>query len=109
MTGAGSARLLADKRGQGLIVYGEVTAAALATAAQCDMGSWSHGAAYLTSPPLRPDPETPQILMDLLSRWKFVKIRLVVVGGGGTGSRACKALGRVEMEMVLVGKFERLI
>lgn len=83
MTGAGSARLLADKRGQGLIVYGEVTAAALATAAQCDMGSWSHGAAYLTSPPLRPDPETPQILMDLLSRWKFVKIRLVVVGGGG--------------------------
>ncbi|XP_045035359.1 dihydropyrimidinase isoform X2 [Daphnia magna] len=67
MTGAGSARLLADKRGQGLIVYGEVTAAALATAAQCDMGSWSHGAAYLTSPPLRPDPETPQILMDLLS------------------------------------------
>jgi dihydropyrimidinase len=71
MTGPASARVLADKRHQGAVVYGEVTAAALATASQGDKGSWSHGAAFLTSPPLRPNPETPEMLMDMLSRWKL--------------------------------------
>jgi dihydropyrimidinase len=71
MTGPASARVLADKRQQGAVVYGEVTAAALATASQGDKGSWSHGAAFLTSPPLRPNPETPEMLMDMLSRWKL--------------------------------------
>lgn len=73
MTGPGTARVLADKRRQGVVVYGEVTAAALATTAQCDKGSWNHAAAYLTSPPLRPNPETPEMLMDMLSRWNLYK------------------------------------
>lgn len=70
MTGSSGAHVLAEKRRQGAVVYGEVLAAALATdGGQCSKGSWSHGAAYVVSPPLRSDPETPDVLMDLLVRW----------------------------------------
>ena len=70
MTGPGAARVLADKRHQGAVVYGEVTPAALVMdGTECAKGSWNHGAAFVVSPPLRPEPETPEILMDLLSRW----------------------------------------
>ena len=87
LTGPGAARVLADKRRQGVVVYGEVTAAALATTAQCDKGSWNHGAAYLTSPPLRPNPETPEMLMDMLSRWNLYKLNQAGKGLGGFGER----------------------
>lgn len=70
MTGPGAARVLADKRRQGAVVYGEVMTAALAMdGTQCSKGSWSHGAAYVASPPLRPDADIPDVLMDLLARW----------------------------------------
>lgn len=87
LTGPGAARVLVDKRRQGVVVYGEVTAAALATAAQCDKGSWNHGAAYLTSPPFRPNPETPEMLMDMLSRWNLYKLNQAGKGLGGLGER----------------------
>ena len=69
VTGCGAAHMIAEKRRQGAVVYGEVTAAALATdGTQYRNGSWRHAAAHVTSPPLRPDPETPNALLDLLVR-----------------------------------------
>ncbi|XP_043202217.1 dihydropyrimidinase-like [Amphibalanus amphitrite] len=55
-------------RRRGHIVYGAVTAAALATDGthywnRC----WRHAAAHVTVPPLRPEPATPDRLVDLLA------------------------------------------
>ena len=64
-----AAQVVADKRSAGAVVFGEPTAAALVTSgAQYWNGPWSHGAAHVTSPPLRPDTDTPHILMDMLAR-----------------------------------------
>ena len=65
-----AARIIAGKRQQGLIVFGEPTAASLATdGTHYWTGSLSQAAAHVTSPPLRPDPTTPSVLMDMLARW----------------------------------------
>ena len=70
VSGASGASVIAAKRHQGAVVYGEVTVAALATdGTEYSNGTWRHQAAYVISPPLRPDPLTPDHLMDLLTRW----------------------------------------
>ena len=69
VSGASGAAIIAAKRRQGAVVYGEVTAAAVATdGTQYSNGTWRHQAAHVTSPPLRPDPLTPDVLLDMLAR-----------------------------------------
>ena len=51
------------------LVYGETIAAALGTdGTKCLNKSFQHAAAYITSPPLRPDSTTPEFLMKLLAK-----------------------------------------
>jgi len=63
-----AADIIAEKRKQGYMVFGEALAAGLG----CDGTNyfnkcWRHAAAHIMSPPLRPDPSTPAHLMDKLS------------------------------------------
>ena len=61
---------VASARRRGHIVYGEATAAALATDGTHYWNScWRHAAAHVTVPPLRPDPTAPARLADLLARY----------------------------------------
>ena len=64
-----SARVIADARREGRIVFGEPIAAGLASDGshyyhQC----WRHAAAHVLSPPLRCEPDTGSFLMDLLAK-----------------------------------------
>lgn len=59
----------ARRRYNGVGIYGETLAAALGTDGthythQC----WHHAAAHVLSPPLRPDPTTPEFMMKLLAQ-----------------------------------------
>jgi len=68
MSGPTSARLLAErKRNMGQVLFGEVTASALATYFRD--GTWKESAAQVTSPPIRSDPSVPDDLMKMLSRF----------------------------------------
>lgn len=63
-----AADVVASKRRQGHVVFGEPIAAGLGTDGtsywhRC----WRHAAAHVMGPPLRPDPTTPSYLMDLLA------------------------------------------
>ncbi|XP_037795502.1 dihydropyrimidinase-like [Penaeus monodon] len=63
-----AADVISAKRKQGYVVFGEPIAACLGTSGkhywhQC----WRHAAAHVMGPPLRPDPDTPRYLMDLLA------------------------------------------
>lgn len=61
--------VVAAKRMQGAVVFGEPIAASLGTDGTAYWNTcWRHAAAHILSPPLRPDPSTPGYLMDLLAR-----------------------------------------
>jgi dihydropyrimidinase len=50
-------------------IYGETLAAALGTDGKNYFHKcWHHAAAHVLSPPLRPDPTTPEFMMKLLAQ-----------------------------------------
>lgn len=51
-------------------IYGETLAAALGTdGTHCFNKCFHHAAAHVLSPPLRPDPTTPEFMMKLLAKY----------------------------------------
>ncbi|KAK5639239.1 hypothetical protein RI129_011731 [Pyrocoelia pectoralis] len=60
---------LVQARNRGVRVIGETLAAALGTdGSHCNHSCFQHSAGHVISPPLRPDPMTPQYLMNYLAQ-----------------------------------------
>lgn len=65
----GAARAIATHRQDGAVIFGEPIAAGLAcTGNEYFDKDWKHAAAYVLSPPLSCEPDTPSVLMNLLAR-----------------------------------------
>ena len=63
-----SGDVVAAKRAEGAVVFGEPLAASIgADGSHYWNKCWRHAACHVTSPPLRPDTETPDHLVDLLA------------------------------------------
>lgn len=63
-----SAKIVANARREGKVVFGEPIAAGLGTdGTNYWHMDWCHAAAHVMGPPLRPDPTTPKYLMQLLA------------------------------------------
>ncbi|XP_032681233.1 dihydropyrimidinase isoform X3 [Odontomachus brunneus] len=78
-------------RKRGVCVFGETLAAAIGTdGTHYSHKCWRHAAGYIISPPLRPDPDTPRVLVNMLA-----KDNLQVIGSDNcTFSADQKALGK---------------
>lgn len=63
-----SADVIAKARREGKVVFGEPIAAGLGTDGSHHFNKcWRHAAGHVMGPPLRPDPSTPEYLMDMLA------------------------------------------
>ncbi|KAK3731609.1 hypothetical protein QZH41_015862, partial [Actinostola sp. cb2023] len=63
-----SAKVITNARQRGVVVFGEPIAAALGTDGTSQWHTcWRHAAGHVMGPPLRPDPTTPEHLMNLLA------------------------------------------
>ncbi|KAM9797897.1 dihydropyrimidinase [Neosynchiropus ocellatus] len=86
-----SAKVVANARRDGHVVFGEPIAAGLGTdGTNYWHKDWAHAASFVMGPPLRPDPSTPGYLMDLLANDD-----LTVTGTDNCTFSICqKALGK---------------
>ena len=74
-----AADVVSSKRRQGHVVFGEPIAASLGTdGTHYHHKCWRHAAAHVMGPPLRPDPDTPRYLMDLLAKYVFLCCIIII-------------------------------
>ncbi|XP_028049647.2 dihydropyrimidinase isoform X3 [Monomorium pharaonis] len=92
-----AAEQVENARKRGVCVFGETLAAAIGTDGTNYLHKcWRHAAGHVLSPPLRPDPETPQVLVNSLA-----KDNLQVIGSDNcTFNSEQKALGKDDFSKI---------